>query len=232
MSFNVSPKRIYLALGLFGLVVLVIIFRLFYLQIIDAEAKTKEAIATRTIRYDVMPKRGAIYDRNGNVLAYSKEAKTIYANPSEIGNDEEVATKLAKVLGGSSSDYIDKINDKHLKFSYIKRRVEVDVAQQLKNENITGIYFQEDQKRVYPYGQIAGQIIGAINIDGDGLCGVELYYDDILRGSSGRTVRQQGNEGMPIPGGVLQETEVIDGQDIMLTIDVELQQKVEATLVD
>lgn len=232
MSFNVSPKRIYAALGVFGVIIFIIILRLFYLQVIDAEAKAKEAVATRTIRFDTMPKRGAIYDRNGNVLAYSKEAKTVYANPSEIENDEDVATKLAKVLGGSSSDYIDSISNKNLKFSYIKRRVEVDVANSLKDENIKGIYFQEDQKRVYPYGRVAGQIIGAINIDGDGLCGVELYYDDILRGSSGRTIRQQGNEGMPIPGGVLQETEVIDGQDIMLSIDVELQQKVEDVLID
>ena len=232
MSFNVSPKRIYAALAVFGVIVLIILLRLFYLQVFDADSKTKEAIATRTIRYDTMPKRGAIYDRNGNVLAYSKEAKTVYANPSEVENDEEVATKLAKVLGGGASDYIDCINNKNLKFSYVKRRVDIEVAQQLKDENIKGIYFQEDQKRVYPYGQVAGQIIGAINIDGDGLCGVELYYDDILRGSSGRTVRQQGNEGMPIPGGVLQDTQVIDGQDIMLSIDVELQEKVENTLIE
>lgn len=200
------------------------------MQIIDAEAKTKEAIATRTIRYDTLPKRGTIYDRNGNVLAYSEEAKTIYANPSEIENDNEVAEKLAKHLGGGASDYIDSLSNKDLKFSYVKRRVDVEKANLLKVEQITGIYFQEDQKRIYPYGEVAGQIIGAIDIDGNGLCGIELYYDDLLRGTSGRTIRQQGNEGMPIPGGVLQETQVIDGQDIMLSIDVEIQQKVEETL--
>ena len=232
MTFNVSPKRIYACLAIFGIAILVIIGRLFFLQIIDAEAKTKEAIQSRTIRYETMPKRGTIYDRNGNVLAYSTEAKTVYANPSEIENDDEVANKLAKHLGGGASDYINKINNKELKFSYIKRRIDVEVADAIKAENIKGIYFQDDQKRIYPYGEVAGQIIGSINIDGVGLCGIELYYDDLLRGSTGRTIRQQGNQGMPIPGGVLQEISVIDGQDIMLTIDIDLQKKMEDTLVE
>lgn len=230
MAFSVSHKRIYVIFVLFGIVMIAIICKLFFVQVIDADAKRKEAIETRTISYNTMPKRGTIYDRNGNVLAYSKEARTIYANPSEIENPLETAGVLSKHLGGAPEDYVDNLSDSEKKFAYVKRRVDLDVANNLKAESLVGIYFQEDQKREYPYGRCAGQIIGAVNIDGDGFCGVELYYDDILRGSTGKTVRQQGMFGMPIPGGVLQETAVIDGQDIMLTIDVELQQKVESTL--
>ena len=135
-------------------------------------------------------------------------------------------------MGGKESDYADLINDKSKKFVYIKRRIEVEDGDKLDNEKIKGIYVQEDQKRVYPYGRVAGQIVGACNIDGDGLCGLELYYDDVLRGSTGKTVRQQGNAGMPIPGGTVQETAVIDGQDIMITVDVELQQRLEDVLVE
>lgn len=232
MTFSVSQKRIYVIFGIFAVVLILIVTKLFLLQIVEADANRKAAVETRTISYNVAPKRGTIYDRNGNILAYSKEARTVYANPSEVENATETAGILASHLGGTASDYIDLINDPSKKFSYIKRRIELDVSDALKAEELKGIYFQEDQKREYPYGETAGQIIGAVNFDGDGLCGIELYYDDVLRGSTGKTVRQQGMYGMPIPGGVLQETSVIDGQDIMLTIDVELQQKVEATLKD
>lgn len=227
MNYSVSNNRILIIFLLFGILLAAIILKLFYVQIVDADAKRKAAEETRTISYNVQPKRGTIYDRNGNVLAYSKDAKTVYANPSEIEQVAETAGTLSSYLGGTVSDYLDKINDPERKFVYIKRRIDVDVADKLKAENLKGIYFQEDQKREYPYGRVAGQIIGALNVDGDGLCGIELYYDDVLRGSTGKTVRQQGMYGMPIPGGVLQETDVIDGQDIMLSIDVELQQRVE-----
>ena len=130
------------------------------------------------------------------------------------------------ILHNKQQLFAEEINPSK-KFNYIKRRIDVEVAESLKSENLSGIFLEDDQKREYPYGRVAGQIIGACNIDGDGLCGIELYYDDILRGSTGKTVRQQGMKGMPIPGGTLQETAVIDGQDIMLTIDIELQQKVE-----
>lgn len=230
--FSLSNNRIRIILFIFLVMIICIIFKLITLQFIDADENKKEAIDTRTVSYKVAPKRGTIYDRNGNVLAYSKEAVTIYANPSEISSDGEVSAKLAKVLGDSASDYSDLISDKSKKFVYIKRKIDTELGEELKKEKLTGIYVQEDQKRVYPYGKVAGQIVGACNIDGDGLCGLELYYDDILRGSTGKTVRQQGNDGMPIPGGTVQETSVIDGQDIMTTVDIELQQHLENVIVE
>lgn len=228
--YKVSLNRIKIILIIFLIMIALIFIRLVTLQIFEAQANTEAAIDTRTISYKVAPKRGTIYDRNGNVLAYSKEAKTVYANPSEIDNDNDTASKLAKHLGGDISDYTDMISDHSKKFVYIKRRIDTEVGDELNKENLKGIYLQEDQKRIYPYGRCAGQIIGACNIDGDGMCGLELYYDDVLRGSTGKTVRQQGNQGMPIPGGTLQEIAVIDGQDIMISVDVELQQKMEETL--
>lgn len=229
--FSTSKKRIYTIIGIFIAVISVLFLRLVWLQIIDAENSKKAAVETRTISYKTNPKRGTIYDRNGNVLAFSKEAKTIYANPSEIENVNEVASKLASIIGGKTSDYVELISDHDKKFVYIKRQFDVDLAKKVQAENINGIYLQEDSKREYPYGKNAGQIIGACNIDGNGLCGLELYYDDILRGSSGKIQKQQGLDGMPIPGGTVQNTEVIDGQDIMITIDIELQQKLENYLL-
>ncbi|MDO5329424.1 MAG: penicillin-binding protein 2 [Coriobacteriia bacterium] len=222
-----TDNRIKIVIGVFLVVVIIVFFRLIWLQIIDAEPNKKAAIESRTVTYTTNPKRGTIYDRNGNVLAFSKEAKTIYANPSEIENVDSVAKDLSSELGGKIDDYKDLINDKNKKFVYIKRRLDIDKIDGLESKKIKGIYLIDDTKREYPYGEIAGQIVGTCNIDGDGLCGLELQYDDILRGSKGTTVVQQGQAGMPIPGGKVQETESVDGQDLMISIDIELQQKMQ-----
>lgn len=222
-----SDSRVKAIIVIFAIVAAIIFLRLLWLQVIDAEGNKKAAIESRTINYTINPKRGTIYDRNGNVLAYSTEATTIYANPSEIDNPQETAKNIAMEIGGSADDYTNLINDKNKKFVYLKRRLDTDKADNLKNKNIKGIYFIEDSKRVYPYGKVAGQVVGTCNVDGDGLCGIELQYDDVLRGSKGSVVIQQGQAGMPIPGGKVQQTQSIDGQDLMISIDIELQQKVQ-----
>lgn len=230
--FKTSKSRVYFIIIFCAVIGIILIGRLFWLQIIDAEHNKKAAVQTRTISYKTYPKRGTIYDRNGNVLAYSKDAKTVYANPSEVDNVNETSEKLVQTIGGKASDYVDLLKDSNKKFVYIKRRIEVDQGKKVDELKLKGIYTQDDQKREYPYGQNAGQIVGACNFDGDGLCGLELYYDDVLRGTTGKTEKQQGLEGMPIPGGVVQNTKVVDGQDIMITIDIELQQKVEQVIQD
>ena len=218
--------------GIFGIVILAIFLRLFQLQVIEAEANSKAATETRTVSYTTNPKRGTIYDRNGNVLAVSKDACTICANPRQIENTTEAARKLAEILGGSASDYKDMLSDESKSFVYVKRQVDEGYMDKINDAGIEGLYAIEDARREYPYGQVAGQIVGAVNIDGNGLCGIELYYEDILHGSKGKTVEQRGQSGMPIPDGVVQSTSVVDGQDIMLSIDIELQQKLEQVVVE
>ena len=232
LFFNLPSSRIWSVVIVFFALVLIIVARLLWLQVFDVEANKKAAKDTRTISYQIKPKRGTIYDRNGNVLAFSKEACSVYANPSEIENVNEAALILSRELN-ETTDYINNlIDDSNKKFVYIKRHIENDVGDKIKEHNIKGIYLEEDTRREYPYGEIAGQIVGACNIDGDGLCGLELYYDDVLRGSTGQTVRQQGPSGMPMPGGTLQETAVVDGQDIMISIDIEIQQKLQEILAN
>ena len=92
------------------------------------------------------------------------------------------------------------------------------------------MYFVSDTKRVYPNGSAAGQIIGLVNIDGEGLTGLENYYDDILAGQAGTLHMEQGLTGIPI-NGTVQTTEAVPGKDITISIDIDLQQKLEKTVV-
>lgn len=226
-------------------VVLVIIARLVYLQVVVADEYSAQASAQRTSDITVSAKRGTIYDRNGNVLAMSVDATTIYANPAEITDAGATAQVLSEVLGGEASDYLGALTRENATFSYIKRKCDVDTADALKARStayeqngqgtsnpLTGIYYLSDSKRVYPYGEIGGQVIGYVGTEGQGLSGLELYYDDVLSGTDGELVYERGKGGIAVPGGVKTQVDAVDGQDIVVSIDINLQQTLEQALVE
>ncbi len=212
------------------LVALAIVIRLIYLQVIVAEDYSSQAAASRTLSLDLSARRGTIYDRNGKVLASDVQAKTIYCNPKEISDVSSTAKKLAEVIGGDASLYEGSLSTEDTTFAYVKRKVDLDVAESLEQLGLDGIYFLDDMKRVYPYGKVAGQILGLVDVDGNGQTGLELYYDDILKGTSGKLVLQQGAYGMPIPGGTEIDEPAQDGTDIILSIDIDMQQYLEQRL--
>lgn len=225
-----GSNRAALALALFALVALVFFGRLIYLQVVKSGEYSAMAQEARTASFEISPRRGTIYDRNGYVLATSVEATTIYANPYEVTDANGAANQLAALLGGEAEDYKAKLTSKDISFVYIKRKVDVEVADQVKALKIDGIYFIADSKREYPYGQVGGQVIGLCNIDGEGLTGLELQYDDVLSGTGGKLVVERGRDGTPIPGGVKEEVASVDGQDIIVSLDISLQQYVEERL--
>lgn len=215
----------------FILIALICIGRLVDLQFIEAETIATEARDARTVDIPITPKRGTIYDRNGRVLATSVEATTVYCNPREIEDANATATSIAQVLGGKADDYREQLTQEDASFAYIKRQVDVEVVKKLREAEIPGIYFLPDTKRIYPNGSVGGQIVGLVDIDGVGQTGLEYYYDDILAGKPGKTTIEQGATGITINGTARTE-EAIPGQDITVSIDIDLQQKVEKTVTN
>lgn len=205
--------------------------RLVEVQIVKAPEYREEAAASRTADIDLPARRGTIYDRNGNVLATSVDATTVYANPKEVKDVPAAAAALADTLGGDISSY-EELLRKDTTFVYLKRKADTDEADTLKDKGLTGIYFIDDTKRVYPYGKVAGQVLGFVNVDGEGVSGLELYYDDILKGVSGRLVVQRGASGMPILGGTEIDEPAQDGQDIVISIDIDMQSYLEKRLAE
>lgn len=205
--------------------------RLVYLQVVKADELSSAAAASRTVSADISPRRGTIYDRNGNVLATSVDATTVYANPKEVVDRASTANAIADVLGGDASDYRDLL-DQDTTFVYLMRKADVDVADALREKGLSGVYFIADTKRVYPYGKVAGQVLGFVNVDGQGVSGLELYYDDILKGTPGRLVEQRGGKGIPIPGGTEVDEPAKDGQDIVISIDIDMQSYLEKRLAE
>jgi cell division protein FtsI (penicillin-binding protein 3) len=207
--------------------------RLLQLQVIDSGWLSDQAEARRTNSITILAKRGTIYDRNGNVLAMSVDCKTIYCNPSEVDEPEKVAELIAQDLGGESSAYVDSLKGDGT-FSYVYRQADEDKAEQLKEDleeaGYEGVYFLDDTKRVYPYGSVANQVLGRVDVDGNGISGLEYEYDDILSGENGEMELEMGADGTPIAGSTGQVTEAKDGTDIIISIDVNIQQTAEETI--
>lgn len=221
--------RALLLVFIFLAIAAVFAIRLVYLQVIVAQDYSQEAQDGRTVELALNPKRGTIYDRNGRVLAMSIEATTVYCNPQEVEDADATASSIAEVLGGKADDYKEALTREGTFFAYVKRQADADLAEQLRALDLSGIYFLSDSKRVYPNGSTCAQIIGLVNVDGEGMTGLEYYYNDILAGQSGTMTLEQGATGITINGSE-QVTEPVAGEDITISIDIDLQQKVEESV--
>lgn len=227
--------RLVAMFAVLAVVALVVCGRLFYLQIVEGPKLSQMASDSRTNEITLTAKRGTIYDRNGNVLAMSVDVKTIYSNPSEITDKDQAAQIMADTLGGSKDDYLDII-DQDTTFAYIKKKADTTTATELESKledaDIAGVYFLDDSKRIYPYGSVAGQILGMVGSEGQGLTGLELYYNDVLSGQDGSMIMETGADGTPIAGGVAEVTKPCAGSDIVISIDVNIQAKLEEILTE
>ena len=232
MNFGDGSNRAFFLLAFFIIVALIFFLRLVYLQVIMADEYSAHARDARTANIKAPARRGTIYDRNGVVLATSVDSTSIYVNPYEVKDAKREAAQLAGVLGGEIADYEGLLTEKDISFVYIKRKADVELAEKVKELKLDGIYFITEPKRIYPNGQSAGQIIGFVDPDENGVTGLELYYDDILKGSDGVLVVERGAHGIPIPGGVHGETKAVDGQDIMVSIDIVMQEQLEESLLN
>ncbi len=214
--------------------------RLVWIQIIDGSWLSQRAEARRTNVVTVNAKRGTIYDRNGNVLAISVDCKDVICDPTVVsytdsrgteGAADAVADILVEVLGGEKDTYKEALTRANTRYAYLSRRIDVSQADEIQDKldekKLTGIYYENDTKRVYPYGTTGAQVLGYVNSEGTALSGIEYYYDSILRGTDGQRVYESSVSGGPIAGGVSETTEAKNGTDIVISIDIDLQYECE-----
>lgn len=231
-TFKVNRIRIYFLFIFFLAGFLVIIYRLVSVQYLNAEKYKDFAEFQHTDEYEFLAKRGKIFDRNEIEIAASLIEKTVFANPKMVQDPAGEAKILAEILDLDVEDLKDKLEDKEAGFVYIKRKVSSEKTEEIIAYNLPGIYFADEAKRYYPRGDIAASIIGFTGTDNEGLSGIELMYEDTLRGINGRAVAEKDVFGNIIPGNIKEHLEPIDGKDIILTIDSQIQYMAQEKLAE
>jgi cell division protein FtsI/penicillin-binding protein 2 len=220
-------RRIGLLFAGFLLCFLVIVVRAFWLQGVQGAQLASEAAYQQTETVMVPGLRGTILDRHGDALAASEDAATIYATPYQVKDPGKTADKLATILGESSNAILKALNA-HSGFSYVARRVALPEAARIERLELPGIGELPDSRRTYPQGDMAGQVIGAVGSENQGLTGLELGEDATLRGTDGERRVVKDALGEPIKLETVSEAK--DGSDIQLTLDPAIETKTEEVL--
>ncbi len=220
--------------ALFAVLFLLLLGRLAFLQFIQGEKLQLQAEQMRLREVKVAAARGDILDCNGNVLATSVSTDSFYATPSEIDGSEEaseVARTLADLLGLSYDSVYEKLN-KDNAFVWIARGVEHEVALQVEEKQLPGIYLTQETERYYPGGMLAGQILGFAGVDNQGLDGLEKSLDKTLSGTDGSILIEYDGRGNQLPQATHEYIAPEDGNTVVLTLDSTIQYMAEQTLAD
>lgn len=201
-----------------------------YRQIVRGDWYTQRAVSQQTRDIPIEAKRGAIYDRKGKELANSISKYTVWAKKSEIKNIRETAGQLSKIIKEDENSIYEILSKKGNSIVKVKRWIDADVAKKLKESNIPGIWSIKDNKRYYPYTNFASYIIGNVSSENTGASGIELQYDEILRGLPGRELMSTDVYGRQTPFNSLQYNKAKDGKGIVLTIDETIQHYAEVAI--
>jgi cell division protein FtsI/penicillin-binding protein 2 len=206
--------------------------RLATLQIVEAPEFAQLAVEQRERDLSFPARRGAILDRAGEPLAISVDLHTVFADPAHVSDARSEAEKLAPVLGLKADEVEAKLRGSWPgdRFEYLARQIEPRVAREVRELNLPGIYLTSEPKRYYPGGRLASHVLGFVDIDGEGLEGIELQYDHLLEGRPGRMTLEQDPAGRPLPQAEFTFERPEPGRSLFLTIDKELQYFTELTL--
>ena len=207
----------------------IVAVRLVWIQVVQAPAFAAIAEKQRVRNVVLSPRRGAILDREGQKLAWTVDAKTVIAEPHKIRDPRGAATALAGILGGSAEEYYAKLT-RDVGGLDVARKVDMGRADAIAKLGIVGISLVDDSMRTYPSGDLACQVLGFVGTDDSGLAGIEKQYDAILRGTPGVLKAEMDRRGRTIPGGTLVSIDPVDGHNVYLTIDKDIQYQAQLEL--
>lgn len=226
-TYNSRSLQIYLIFIIIPL--LVLSGRLFYLQLIESYKFEELAENQHSFYYKIPPERGKILDSRLRRIAISFDVPSCYANPRRIKNKAAAAEKLSDYFGLDYAETLTKLQ-KDKAFVWIKRHLSSQEQASLEVLKDCHIGLIEESKRFYPDEELASHLVGFVGIDNEGLEGIELYYDDYLKGSAGLSLVGRDAKGRSIESKSETIYEAADGYDIVLTIDKYIQHVTEREL--
>ena len=202
-----------------------VIVKLFILQFIQGDDLQTKAEAMRTRDLTVSAARGTIYDVNGNKMALSITADSVGVYTGQIDSASDarnIASELATILGMDENTVYERITSDS-SFVWVKRKIDFDIAEMVEDAELSGIVLVEETQRFYPLGTLAAHVLGFAGIDNQGLEGLELTYDEYLKGEDGSITGKYDAEERAIPQAEYEYIEPVDGYDVYLTIDENIQ---------
>lgn len=224
-------KRIKIMLLLFGFILLMVIFKVFYVQVFDYKKLSNLASDLWSRNLPIEASRGKILDRNGIVLADNVTTTSLVLVPNQIKNKREVTNELAKILNVSYNEMKKHVfkNTSIERVHPLGRRLSYEVADKIETLKFDGVYLLKEAKRYYPYKTLLAHVLGYVGIDNQGLSGLELQYDKYLTGEAGAIKYFSDAKGNKL---TLSDVYVKpqDGMDLQLTIDINIQKSVEREL--
>lgn len=224
-------KRIKIMLLLFGFILLMVIFKVFYVQVFDYKKLSNLASDLWSRNLPIEASRGKILDRNGIVLADNVTTTSLVLVPNQIKNKKEVTKELAKILNVSYNEMKKHVfkNTSIERVHPLGRRLSYEVADKIEALKFDGVYLLKEAKRYYPYKTLLAHVLGYVGIDNQGLSGLELQYDKYLTGEAGAIKYFSDAKGNKL---TLSDVYVKpqDGMNLQLTIDINIQKSVEREL--
>lgn len=196
--------------------------RLAYLMIFQSEYYTMKAKELHERERSIKAARGRIIDANGKILADNKTVCTISVIHNQITDQEEVIAMLCKELG-LSEDYVRKRVEKYSSIEKIKSNVDKSIGDAIRAYDLAGVKVDEDYKRYYPYDSLASKVLGFTGGDNQGIIGLEVIYEEYLQGEAGTILTVTDAKGVEVAEAGEERVEPIDGQDLYISLDMNIQ---------
>ena len=231
MFQSIQNKRIKLVFFISLLVFFLVLLKVFYIQVIEYKKLNKLANELWSRNLTVGADRGKILDRNGKVIVDNVTTVGLYLVPNQIVNKEDTARKLSSIIGNNYEEMLKHVSKKTSveRVHPEGRNLSFEIANKINDLNIDGVYLLKESKRNYIYGNILSHVIGFTGIDNQGLSGLELKYNKELTGTNGSIKYYSDGKGKRLNIPEIYD-EPINGKDINLTIDLDIQLSLENEL--
>lgn len=217
-----NKKKILVVFLCAVIIILGLIGRLVYLMVFDAEYYQELAEDLHEREREIKAARGEIVDRNGVVLATNKTVCTISVVHSQIEDPDLVTEVLAAELGLEQAEVREKV-EKVSSMEKIKTNVEKEIGDRIRNYDLAGVKVDEDYKRYYPYDELASKVLGFTGGDNQGIIGLEVKYEEYLKGTNGTILTTTDARGIELDGVAEDRVEPVAGETLQVTLDYNIQ---------
>ena len=218
-----NREKIIAATIIFMILLLGLVIRLVYFMIFQSQYYSKKAEDLHVRERYIKAKRGKILDRNGVILADNVTVCNISVIHNQIKERDKVVEVLCKELN-LSRDYVEKRVDIVSSIEKIKSNVSKEIGDKIRRYNLSGIKIDEDYKRYYPYGELASKVLGFAGGDNQGIIGLEVKYEEELQGEKGVILTYTDARGIELEEKGEKRVEPVDGDDLVTSLDVNIQQ--------